>query len=291
MQAAQTRPAFQQTHIPIIWYFSQKNRGWLLLGYGILTIISLWTLLPVYWMLVTSIKPDSTTYEVQTSIVPSTVTLQHYVTMLFKSDFPTFFRNSFIVGASATILATLIGCMAGYSLIRLRFAGRVAVARLLIYSYLAPGSVLFIPLFMMMVQFRLTNSLQGLTLAYLTFTVPFATWMLMGYLRSIPMELEEAALVDGATRWTALWRIVLPLAAPAIVVVAVFSFTLSWNEFLYALVLNQKQTVLTALVGLARIIHDGPGSGRGWARALGLDGCWLGAGGCDRRTHRCVRRS
>lgn len=253
MQATQPRALSARSRLSVAAFLSQKDRGWLALGYLILAAITVWTMLPVYWMIVTSIKPDAAAYDVQTSILPSAATLQHYATVLFNSQFPVFFRNSFLVAVGATILATIVGSMAGYSLMRLRFAGRVAIARLLIYSYLAPGSVLFIPIFMMMVKLKLTNSLPGLTLGYLTFTVPFSTWMLMGYLRSIPRELEEAALVDGATRWTALWRIVLPLAAPALVVVAVFSFTLSWNEFLYALVLVQKPNVMTAPVGLAAL--------------------------------------
>jgi multiple sugar transport system permease protein len=156
-----------------------------------------------------------------------------------------------IVALATTIISTVVGSMAGYALVRLRFHGRKPFGRLLIYCYLAPGSILFIPIFGMMVTLHLTNSLFGLGLTYLTFTVPFCTWMMMGYMATVPVELEEAALVDGATRWTALWRIVLPLTVPALVVVSVFSFTLSWNEFLYALVLVQNQSVMTAPVGLA----------------------------------------
>jgi multiple sugar transport system permease protein len=140
--------------------------------------------------------------------------------------------------------------MAGYAISRLHFRGRALMARTLIYSYLVPASILFIPLFVLMVRLGLTNSLVGLSLAYLTFTVPFCTWMLIGYFRTVPVELEEAALVDGATKWTVLWRIIVPLSAPAMVVVAVFSFTLSWNEFLYALVLVQNKEFMTAPVGL-----------------------------------------
>jgi multiple sugar transport system permease protein len=164
--------------------------------------------------------------------------------------YPLFLRNSFIIAVTTTTAATIIGAIGAYSLTRLQFTGRHTFARLLVYSYLAPGSILFIPLYVMFVKLNLTNNLIGVAIAYLTFTVPFCTWMLMGYYRSIPRELEEAALVDGATRWTALWRIIVPLAAPAFVVVAVFSFTLSWNEFLYALVLLQKEDLLTAPVGL-----------------------------------------
>src|SRR5262249_6713298 len=150
------------------------------------------------------------------------------------------FLNSAMVGIAVTAIAVSIGALAAYALSRLRFFGRGTSARVLVYAYLAPGTMLFIPLFVMMNSVGLRDSLAGLVLAHLTFSVPFAAWLLMGYFRSIPVELEEAAMVDGASRLTALLRIVLPLSGPAIVVVAVFAFTLSWNEFLYAFVLIQS---------------------------------------------------
>lgn len=245
------RPLARPRDIPIISYLGRKNRGWLVLGYAILVVSALWTLLPVYWMVLTSLKSDADMYSVHNALWPTSITLQHYHDTFFKSAFPTYLRNSFVVAVCTAALSTFIAAMAGYALTRLDFRGRKLVARLLIYSYLAPGTILFIPIFVMMVHLHLTNSLPGLILTYLTFSVPFSTWMLMGYLKTIPAELEEAALVDGATRWVALWRVILPLAAPAVVVVTVFSFTLSWNEFLYALVLVQNQNVMTAPVGLA----------------------------------------
>ena len=168
------------------------------------------------------------------------------------------FMNSLIVAVATTLIAVVLGVDG-----RLRadppalLRARLRLARVLVYAYLAPGTMLFIPLFVMMNNLGLRDSLVGLVLAHLTFSVPFATWMLMGYFKTIPIELEEAALVDGASRLTALWRIILPLAAPAIVVVAVFAFTLSWNEFLYALVLVQAKDKMTAPIGLtAYVVGD-----------------------------------
>jgi multiple sugar transport system permease protein len=236
---------------PIFRWLRRDNRGWLLAGYVILFVAVLWTVLPMYWVMISSLKPDADFYKMQDILWPSTFTAQHYVDMVFNSGFPTNLRNSLVVALATTVVSTVVGSMAGYALVRLRFSGRRVFGRLLIYSYLAPGSILFIPIFGMMVTLHLTNSLVGLGLTYLTFTVPFCTWMMMGYMQTVPVELEEAALVDGANRWTTLWRIVLPLTVPALVVVSVFSFTLSWNEFLYALVLVQNQSVMTAPVGLA----------------------------------------
>jgi multiple sugar transport system permease protein len=229
---------------------TRKNRGWLALGYVLILLFAIWAAVPFYWIILTSFKSEGEILTPTASLLPKSFTLNHYTSTFVKTGFPGFIKNSTIVALSTTALSVVVGSMAGYAITRLRFRWRDSLARILIYSYLVPGSILFIPLFALMVWLKLTNSLVGLSLAYLTFTVPFCTWMLIGYFRTIPLELEEAALVDGATRWTVLWRIIVPLSAPAMVVVAVFSFTLSWNEFLYALVLIQNKDYMTAPVGL-----------------------------------------
>jgi multiple sugar transport system permease protein len=234
----------------VISYLSRKNRGWLLLGYALITLFALWAAIPFYWVLLTSFKSDADILTPSARLVPQSFTLANYAKAFLGTPYPLFLRNSLLVALATTLLSTIVGSMAGYAISRLHFRGRTLVARTLIYSYLVPASILFIPLFVLMVRLKLTNSLVGLSLAYLTFTVPFCTWMLIGYFRTVPIELEEAALVDGATKWTVLWRIIVPLSAPAMVVVAVFSFTLSWNEFLYALVLVQNKDFMTAPVGL-----------------------------------------
>lgn len=234
----------------MIRWLGRKNHGWLILGYAILTVFTLWAVIPFYWMIITSFTPESRILDPEPGILPRGFTFSNYVRAFVTNGYPLFLKNSTIVAVSTMILSIVIGSMAAYAITRLNFKGRRGLARMLVYSYLAPGTVLFIPLFGMMVNLKLNNSLEGLILAYLTFTVPFCTWMLIGYFRTVPYELEEAALVDGATKWTVLWRIIFPLSAPAIVVVAIFSFTLSWNEFLYALVLVQKKDLMTAPVGI-----------------------------------------
>jgi multiple sugar transport system permease protein len=234
----------------VIAALTRKNRGWLLLGYAIIVVMALWAVTPFYWMLLTSFKSEGEILTPSANLLPKSFTVTHYTKTFFATGFPNFLKNSLIVGTATTLLSVVVGAMAGYAISRLRFRGRDVVARALVYSYLVPASILFIPLFALMVSLGLTNSLFGLALTYLTFTVPFCTWMLIGYFRTVPIELEEAALVDGATKWTVLWRIIVPLSAPAMVVVAVFSFTLAWNEFLYALVLVQSKDAMTAPVGL-----------------------------------------
>jgi len=245
--------------VPVISWLNRKNRGYYLAGYLILFVLGAWTAFPFYWQIATSLRLDVDLYTAVVAVIPRSLTLEHYDKVLFgaQSQFLLQVKNSMIVAVATTLIAVILGAMAGYALTRLSFFGRAGLARILIYAYLAPGSILFIPLYVMMNSLGLRDSLGGLVLAHLTFSVPFATWLLMGYFKTIPIELEEAALVDGAGRLTALWRIILPLAAPAIVVVAVFAFTLSWKEFLYALVLVQAKDKMTAPIGLtAYVVGD-----------------------------------
>jgi ABC-type glycerol-3-phosphate transport system permease component len=150
----------------------------------------------------------------------------------------------------------IIACLGSYAITRLNFPGRAFLARVLVMTYMVPTSLLFIPLFAIMSAIHLTDSLFGLTIAYLGFDVPFCTWLLMGYFKSIPMELEEAALVDGCNRITALIRVILPLSLPALVVVTFFSFTHAWNEFLYAHVFTSTNSARTITTGLALFMDE-----------------------------------
>ncbi len=230
--------------------FQRRINWWMVAGYTVLIIFTIWAVVPIYWMVLTSFKTGVSLYNFDEALWPRALVLDGYRDTLLRSPFPTFFLNSFLVAASTTILSAVLGSFAAYAITRLRFTGKNGAARVLVAAYLAPSSMLFIPMFALMVWLKLSNTLFGLGLSHLTFTIPFCTWMLIGYFKSIPVELEEAALVDGATRITALWRIIVPLSAPAMVVVAIFAFTLSWNEFTYALVLVQKKEVMTAPVGL-----------------------------------------
>jgi ABC-type glycerol-3-phosphate transport system permease component len=146
--------------------------------------------------------------------------------------------------------------LAAYSLARLRYPGRAALARSILFVYLVPGGLLFIPLFILMQRFGLLNTLLVLIVTYQTFAIPFCTWMLIGYFKGIPLELEEAALIDGCSRLGVLFRIVMPLALPAVAVVALFSFTQSWNEFLFALVFTNSVATRTVTLGLTQMLGE-----------------------------------
>lgn len=211
------------------------------------------SLAPIYWIVVTSFKMPREVYASPPTLIPARPTLANYETALFSSNFPQFVWNSAQVAISVTIISAIIGALAAYPVARMHFRGRGVAARAIVTAYLLPPSLLFIPLFIVLQTLGLINTKLGLVIAYLTFTVPFCTWMLIGYFRTIPRDLDEAAMMDGATRFQTLIRVILPIASPGMAVVALFAFTHAWNEFLYALVFvysNDTKTFTAGLTGL-----------------------------------------
>jgi multiple sugar transport system permease protein len=212
-------------------------------------------LVPFWWIASMSVK----TYEqIQFAVsiyVPRPFTWENYVGLWTDTRFPLWLRNSLITAVVVTAITTVVASLSGYAVARLRFPGRQAVASLILILYLVPPALLFIPLYRVLAELGATNRLTALFLSYPTFTVPFCTWLLIGFFKALPRELEEGAFVDGATRTAALTRVLLPLAAPGIVASAIFAFTLSWNEFLYALIFIQDETSITVPVGLNLLIY------------------------------------
>jgi len=242
-------------------------------GNALLVVMLVWTLVPFYWMLATSLKKDKEIYGFEATLVPRQPTLQNYVRLFDKTPFVKYLRNSTIVSIGNTVASLILATLGAYALARLRFPGRGLIARGLVFTYLVPPALLFIPLFAVMSTLRLVDTHHGLILAYLGFSVPFCTWLLMGYFRSVPVELEEAALVDGCTRLSSLVRVILPMSLPALAVVAFFSFTQSWNEFLYANVFVNSVEVRTVTTGLTLFIVEdvffwGPMMGASFLSAL-----------------------
>jgi multiple sugar transport system permease protein len=214
-----------------------------------LILLAVVIMFPIYNMITISFKLARDIYR-DPSLLPATVTLSNYIELFTSRNFQVNIRNSLITSSSATIISVSISCLAAYSLVRLRYPGRDWVGRLILFTYLTPGALLFIPLSVIIARIHLGNTLHGLIFVYLTFSAPLSTWLLMGYFRSIPIELEEQAMVDGATRLQALIRIVLPLATPGLIAVSVFTFTAAWNELLLALIFitsPNKQTVPVAI--------------------------------------------
>jgi len=225
-------------------------------GNGLLVVMLVWTLVPFYWMIVTSLKKDKEIYGFEATLVPRQPTLANYTRLFATTPFVKYLRNSTIIALGTTLASLVFACLGAYALARLRFPGRALIARGLVVTYLVPPALLFIPLFWVMARLVLIDTHQGLILVYLSFTVPFCTWLLMGYFRSVPIELEEAALVDGCTRLGSLVRVILPMSLPALAVVAFFSFTQSWNEFLYANVFVNSVEVRTITTGLTLFIVE-----------------------------------
>jgi multiple sugar transport system permease protein len=224
------------------------------LAYGVLVALAIAVLFPFYWMIITSFKTEDQMRSVVSMFWPSPFALENYQQLLAKTEFAAWYGNSVFVAVSSTLVATAVGTIGAYALARLRFLGRGFMASATLITYLVPPSILFIPLYKQMQGLGMANSLAGLIAAYPSFTVPFVTWLLMGYFESIPEELEEAAMIDGATRFGAFCRIVLPLSAPGVLAAGLYAFTQAWNEFLYALVFITDGKLRTLPVGLASFI-------------------------------------
>ncbi|MHA6687551.1 carbohydrate ABC transporter permease [Mesorhizobium sp. A556] len=209
-------------------------------------------LFPFYWMAITSVKPNNemTNYDQFNPFWVVHPTLQHIRYLLFETSYPGWLLNTVIISVAATALSLFASVFAAYAIERLRFTGSRQVGLAVFLAYLVPPSILFIPLAVMVFNLGLYDTPFALILTYPTFLVPFCTWLLMGYFRSIPFELEECALIDGASRWQILTKIVLPLSVPGLISAGIFAFTLSWNEFIYALTFIQSSENKTVPVGV-----------------------------------------
>ncbi len=216
-----------------------------------IALMMLLTLFPFYWMIITSLKSDAELYNLQSNpLFVFQPVLTQYQRLLQDTLFPRWIMNTLFVSVASTAIALVCSALAGYSIARLRYRGGATIGWAIFITYLVPPTLLFLPLLSVISNFRLTNTLWSLILVYPTFLIPFGTWMLIGYFKSIPHELEESAQVDGATRLQAMLRIVLPLAMPGLLSVGIFSFTLSWNEFIYALVFLSDAAIKTIPVGV-----------------------------------------
>ncbi|WP_420963164.1 carbohydrate ABC transporter permease [Brucella sp. IR073] len=209
-------------------------------------------LFPFYWMAITAVKPNSqlTDYSNYSPFWVVGPTLDHIKYLLFETSYPGWLLNTMVVAVSATFLSLAASVFAAYAIERIRFTGARAVGLLIFLAYLVPPSILFIPLAVLVFNFGIYDTKLALIFTYPTFLIPFCTWLLMGYFRSIPFELEESALVDGASRWQILIKIILPLAVPGLISAGIFAFTLSWNEFIYALTFIQSSENKTIPVGV-----------------------------------------
>ena len=223
------------------------------INYALLFLMALAILFPIYYMLIISLKLPRDIYRTP-SLLPTNATLQNYIDLFQKSGFLTNIRNSLFVSFASTFVSVVFSSMAAYSLVRLKYLYRDWIGRLILFTYLTPGAMLFIPLSVIVARLQLGNTLHGLIFVYLTFAAPLSTWLLMGYFKNIPVDLEEQALVDGATRFQAFYRVLLPLSTPALVAVSVFTFTAAWNELLYGLIFITSPSLQTVPVAISYLI-------------------------------------
>lgn len=209
-------------------------------------------LFPFYWMAITAVKPNSqlTDYSNYSPFWVVGPTLDHIKYLLFETSYPGWLWNTMLVAVASTVLSLVASVLGAYAIERIRFTGSRSVGLMIFLAYLVPPSILFIPLAFIVFKIGIYDSRMALIFTYPTFLIPFCTWLLMGYFRSIPFELEESALVDGASRWQILTRIILPLAVPGLISAGIFAFTLSWNEFIYALTFIQSSENKTVPVGV-----------------------------------------
>jgi multiple sugar transport system permease protein len=220
-----------------------------------MAVFIVFTLFPFYWMAVTALRPDHELYRTwrQASATPFWTlepTLEHFKGLLATTAFPHWLWNTMLIAIVSTVISLICGMFAGYALARLKFRGSEFLGTAIFVTYLVPQTLLFIPLADIIRDLHLGNTPWALMLTYPTFLIPFCTWLLMGYFKTIPKELEECARIDGATRFGAMVRIIFPVAVPGILSAGIFAFTLSWNEFIYALIFMSSAELKTVPVGV-----------------------------------------
>ena len=241
---------FAERSGPIEWASLPRRMVTIYLPLACFVIVLLF---PFYWMAITTFKSNEELYDYKNfnPFWVSSPTLANINKLLFQTDYPSWLVTTMTVAVVSTALSIFASVLAAYAIQRLRFKGSQWVGLAIYLAYLVPPSILFIPLATMVYQLGLFDSPMALILTYPTFLIPFCTWLLIGYFKSIPYELEECALIDGATRLQILWKITLPLAVPGLISAGIFAFTLSWNEFIYALAFIQsaeKKTVPVAVL-------------------------------------------
>ncbi len=232
-----------------VQHLGLRTFGWLLLA-----VVLVIALFPPYFMAITAFHPPSLSFSRTPTLFSTDLSLRAFTDLFSKYPYLTWMSNTAMVSVASTIFSVSVATLAAYSLSRLRYPGRNTLSSAVFFVYLFPSTLLFIPMFIVLNSLHMLDWLPALVAVYLTFSVPFSIWLLKAYFLTIPRELEDAALVDGATRWQSLVFIVMPLATPGIAVACIYSFTLAWNEYLYAFTLLSDQSRFTLATGLTKLI-------------------------------------
>lgn len=216
-----------------------------------LLVLTVFCLLPFVWMVITSLKPNAELYDPKAfPLAIRHPSLEHYIGLLKETNFLLWTANTMLVAVIATAISLILGTLLAYPLARLRFPGAALLAMTVGAAYLVPQTLLFVPMVDLVNRLHLGNTLSAVVLTYPTLLVPFCAWLLLGYFKTVPKELEEAALIDGASRWCAMTRVVLPLCVPGFISAGIFAFTLAQNEFLYALLFLTRSDIRTVSIGV-----------------------------------------
>lgn len=212
-------------------------------------------LFPIYWMLCTSLKSDGEIYQKIPTMIPKRLTVEAYSYLLTKTNFLNAIKNSLLVATVVSLLSIAVAYPTAYTLARTKFRGRRVLSKAVLFTYMLPTSVLYIPLYILVARLGLTNTLWGLVLIYPTFTLPYVAWILIPHVQSIPVALEEAAMMDGCSHFMIMYRIIFPLALPGIISTTIFAFAMCWGEYLYALVNLTSATVQTFPLVISSLIY------------------------------------
>jgi len=222
--------------------------------YALIGAVLLFELFPFYFIFVTSFKSNLQIQQVLSMFWPNPWTLDQFGTLFAQTQFTSWYRNTILVSFCSTLLSVFVASLGAYALVRLKWRGSNLLGTSVLIAYLMPAALMFIPMYVILSELKLINTLWSLMITYPSVVLPFATWLMMGYYRSIPEELEDAALIDGCNRFQAYYKVVLPLVRPALLAVALFAVTQAWNEFLYAYMFLRSNEVFTLAVGLNQLI-------------------------------------
>ena len=234
---------------------NKKRSGMInnVLTYGACLIGSIFVLVPVLWMVSTSLKTEPETFAIPPRWIPETVTLASYRAMWVDYPFLYYFRNSIIVTLAAVAISVSISCLTGYGVTRFRFKGKESFLGFVLLTQMFPSVMLLVPYYKVLNTYGLNNTLIGLGLVYISFTVPFCSWMMVGYFKTVPLGLDEAAIIDGCSRWQAFTRITLPIVIPGVSSSAIYAFVTCWNEYMFANLLMADEKLKTVSVGIAEL--------------------------------------
>jgi multiple sugar transport system permease protein len=222
---------------------------------GIMVVFTVLVLFPFYWLLASSLETQDQLFRIPALWVPTAPTFDNFVRLL-HSSFPHWFQNSAIVASATTVLALTLAALAAYSFSRFPFSGSRELSTMFLFVQLFPVAVVVIPLFILWTNLKLTNTYWSLIITYLVFGLPISTWLLIGFFNAVPVELEEAAMIDGSSRLGALWRVTLPLCVPGLAATAIYIFLLAWNEFFFALTFMNSTDMRTIPVGLSSFFAE-----------------------------------